>query len=176
MNRVEKPEEILRVLRKGSFWKTAYYGIIMQNVVANTTLGQDEAAEFFCAGCEERCCLNKNHLHIADVLRFYYSGLEMHIPKFLPLPEGNKCQMLTSEGCSLKRFQRPLVCISFFCDPVAEKFTDLYLLSKMTRAAMEALVKIFWMESGKVNKASMEKQTRILRTLQKTYLEYKNES
>jgi hypothetical protein len=147
----------------------------MQNVVANTTVGQNEATDIFCAACEERCCLNKNHLHIADVLRFYYSGLEMYIPEFLPLPEGNQCQMLTPEGCSLKRFQRPLVCISFFCDPVSEKFTDLYLLSKQIRVAMEALVKIFWIESGKINKTSLEKQEEILKELRQTYLEYKNE-
>ena len=175
MNRVEKPEEILKVLRNDSFWKTAYFGIVMQTVVANTVCGQSEAAELFCTNCKEHCCSNKNHLHIADVLRFYYSGLEILIPEFFPLPEGNKCQMLKPEGCSLQRLQRPLICVSFFCDPVAERYTDLYLLGKQIRAGMEALVKIFWIESGKISPASLDKQVKILRTLQRAYLEYKDE-
>jgi len=175
MNRVENPEEILEVLRKDSFWKTAYFGIVMQNIVANTVGGQREAAELFCTNCKERCCSNKNHLHIADVLRFYYSGLEMFIPTFFPLPKGNKCQMLKPEGCSLQRLQRPLICVSFFCDPVSERYTDLYLLSRQIRAGMEALVKIFWIESGKISPASLDRQVKILTTLQQAYLEYKDE-
>ena len=65
--------------------------------------------------------------------------------------------------------------MSFFCDPVAERYTDLYLLGRQIRAGMEALVKIFWIESGKISPASLDKQVKILRTLQRAYLEYKDE-
>ena len=175
MNRVENPEEILELLRNNFFSKTSYFGIVMQSVVVNTSAGQREAVELFCANCKEHCCSNKNHLHIADVLRFYYSGLEMFIPEFLPLPEGNKCQMLKPEGCSLQRFQRPLICVSFFCDPVSERYTDLYLLGRQIRTGMEALVKLFWIESGKISPASLDKQVNILTTLRQAHLEYKDE-
>ena len=175
MNRVENPKKIVKILDSSFLKMTSYFGIVMQNVVVNTIAGQNETVEFFCTNCKERCCLNKNHLHIADVLRLYYSGLELYMPRFLPLPDGDKCKMLTPKGCSLKRFQRPLVCVSFFCDPVSEKSTDLYLLGKQIRTGMEALVKLFWIETGKISPASLDRQVKILTTLRQAYLEYKDE-
>lgn len=175
MNRVMNPEKIVEQLKNNFYPKTSYYGIVMQSVVSGTILGQNKVANEFCSSCKERCCLNKNHLHIADVLRFYYSGLETWMPEFLPLPEGDGCKMLTDKGCSLNRVKRPLVCVSFFCDPVSERYTQLYLLAKQLRAAMEALVKIWKMESGEISKRSMPRQERILEGLQKMALEYKRD-
>lgn len=175
MNRVENLNEIVKILNNSFLKKTAYFGLAMQNIVSDLAKDQRKVTELFCGSCKERCCLNKNHLHIADVIRFYYSGLELYIPKFLPLPEGDSCKMLTPEGCLLERFQRPLVCVSFFCDPVSERYTDLYLLGRQIRTGMEALVKLFLIETGKINNASLDKQVRILKTLTQAHLEYKDE-
>lgn len=175
MNRAESPEKIIEQLKNSFYPKTSYYGIVLQSVVSGTMLGQKAASEEFCSGCKERCCLNKNHLHIADVIRFYYSGLDSWMPNFLPLPEGNRCKLLTEKGCSLTRVERPLICVSFFCEPVAERYTELYLLTKQLRAAMEAVVKIWRMETGEASKRSMPQQERILDGLQKMALEYRRD-
>jgi Fe-S-cluster containining protein len=175
MNRAKNPKEVLEILENNFFPKTAYYGIIMQSAVSYTMLGQQEVGKEFCSKCKGGCCYNKNHLHIADVLRFYYSGLTSWMPEFLPLPKGDRCKMLTDTGCSLKRVQRPLICVSFFCDMVAEKYTELYMIGKQIRAAAEALVKVWRIEQGEANKRTMANQERIIGGLRRMVLEYRCE-
>jgi Fe-S-cluster containining protein len=175
MNRAENPKEIIELLQNNFYPKTSYYGIVVQAAVTGTMFGQEAVAHEFCGSCQGVCCYNKNHLHIADVLRFYYSGLTHWMPQFLPLPEGDRCKMLGPIGCSLTRIQRPLVCVSYFCEPVAERYTELYILTRQLRAAMEALVKVWRMETGEVNRRSMPQQERILEGLQKMAMEYKRE-
>jgi hypothetical protein len=175
INRVEDPGPMLRSLEKIWLPKTAYYSIVLQNSVTYTITQQDEAARDMCSSCTQTCCINANHLHAADVLRFYYSGLDYMIPVFVPLLKGPTCSKLGDRGCTLIRSLRPLICISFFCQRAAEKYTDLYLLGKGLRAAMEALTKLYLSESGKIGKKEMARQIETLKQFTQQLVEYRNE-
>ena len=175
LNRIEDPNGLLKTLEKAWLPKTAYYGIVLQNAVTQTISHQDTASRDMCSSCTQPCCSNANHLHIADVLRFYYSGLDYMIPTFVPLPRGSVCSKLSDKGCTLIRSVRPLICVSFFCERAAEKYTELYLIGKGLRIAMEALTKLYLSESGIISRKEMARQIETLKQFKQQLAEYRDE-
>ncbi len=184
-NRVKDIDEALVQLIKneGSYRKTPYYARLLQRFVIVSTDEQEYFANTRCSVCRDRCCKNVNHLHLADILRYYFS-----VPRMWFIPEFNKareiedkrsreepCKYYSELGCVLNRRVRPLICAQFICDedvalPVVGN--KLLTVCKAVRSAMEDVVELFHIEMGKCDSERLEHVTKRLQLYEDTLAEY----
>lgn len=184
-NRVKDVDEALVQLIKneGSYRKTPHYAKLLQRFIVVSTEDQEHFANKACSVCRDRCCKNVNHLHLADILRYYFS-----VPRMWFVPEFDKareiedkrsrdepCRYYSELGCVLNRRVRPLICAQFICDvdralPVVGN--KLLAIGKAVRLAMEDVVKLFHIEIGICDSERLEDVTKRLQLYEDTLAEY----
>ncbi len=184
-NRVKDIDEALVQLIKneGSYHKTPHYARLLQRFVIVSADEQEYFANTRCGVCRDRCCKNVNHLHLADILRYYFS-----VPRMWFIPEFNKareiedkrsreepCKYYSELGCVLNRRVRPLICAQFICDEDAAPpvvGNKLLTVCKAVRSAMEDVVELFHIEMGKCDSERLEHVTKRLQLYEDTLAEY----
>lgn len=184
-NRVKNIDEALVQIIKndGSYRLTPHYAKLLQRFVDVSKKDQEFFARNACGICSDRCCKNVNHLHLADVLRYYFSTpLIRYIPEFEEAREiedkrsrEEPCKYYSDLGCILNRRVRPLICVQFICDNhVAQSVVGkrLIIICKAVRSAMEDLVMLFHIEIGICDSERLEEVTERLQSYEDTLAEY----
>lgn len=184
-NRVKDVDEALvqMIKNEGSYHLTPHYAKLLQRFVDVSRKDQEFFARNACSVCCDRCCKNVNHLHLADIIRYYFSVPRMwFIPEFEKAREiedkksrDEPCKYYSDLGCSLNRRVRPLICAQYICDVnVAQSVVGKRLLTicKAVRSAMEDLVELFHIEIGKRDSERLEHVTKRLQLYEDTLAEY----
>ena len=180
-NRVKELDKVLVQIIKndGSYRLTPHYARMLQRFVDVSVKDQEKFTSELCSVCRGKCCNNVNYLHLADVLRFYFSVPMMRfIPEFETAREiedkrsrEEPCKYHSDLGCILNRRVRPLVCVQFICkEDVVGK--ELLTVCKSVRRAMEDLIELFHIEIGKCDSERLEEVTERLQSYEDTLAKY----